>query len=606
MSPIPFPCRATAITLAIALLSAGQASALTMGELRTRSFIGQPFRATVSYRIAQEESHPQPRCLSLQPISGDFLLPSPVQIRVNEQEFSIEILSNTAISEPIIGLVLQSSCEGQNFSRSYTAFLDPEPLITAPALAQPSEPVVAVSPLTQQSSDSTPLAASQPAATPLPAAEKPAPLNRWPRQITVEQDITPAELASRYYPAGSKRHKQLLRRLYSANPSLVTPNAPIPAGSKLRTRMPAPPKSVLAAPPVTSTKPAVKPKPASKGEDRLTLLAEDSTTSKTGPRAEKREDPVRTLEADVSTMKDLQLKMETEVKQLQHSISDLAKSTALAMSAASDATSAAQEALANKATTRPDKKEGIPLWLWLAGGLLGVGGLSYWLGRRGQIASGYTAHHATVGCKAVAEINPFDTRPGIAREPITDVSIIKQGADAIEVEETESDIDRAQFLLAEGEVEEAISLLYQAIEENEQDVERWLILFHIFRERTMKTEYAQLAERFHALPPEEEDWDLVCNLGRKIDPTNPVYVHAPHTEARPAAQSAVRNEFPLDLLSAAAAEKNLPPAAINLDLPRLDLSAPLFDEAEPSESAPRLPDGKQDTKDDDFSKPCRY
>lgn len=602
MSPIPFPFRASALMLALALATS-QANALTMGELRTRSFIGQPLRTSVSYRISPEEAHPLPRCLSLQAIPGDLPLPAPVQIRVNEQDQSIEILSSNAINEPIIGFVLQSSCESQNFSRSYTVFLDPEPVISVPAIIPASEPAITPAAVTPSPEPAT---NAQPAAEPAPAP--PAPVKRPPRQIVVDEDISPTDLASRYYPVGSKRYKQLVRNLYAANPGVVTPDAPIPAGTKLRTRIPAPPKPVMASSPATTPKPAVKPKSASKGEDRLTLVTEDPVTGRITPRTEKREDPLRALETEVSSMKDLQLKMETEIKSLRQSVADLAKSTATALATASATASTAEETAAksNKTATSPGKTGGVPLWLWLAGGLVCVGGLSYWLGRRGQIASGYTVRHGATGHKTVAEINPFDTRPGIAREPVTEASIMKQNPDAIEVEEDESDIDRAQFLLAEGEVEEAIALLYKAIEENEQDVERWLILFHIFRERMMKTEYMQLAQRFHQLPPEEEDWDLVCNLGRKIDPDNPVYAHTHPTQTVPVFAFAVKDEPPLDLLSAEAANKIAPPAAVNLDLPPLDLGAPLFDDA-PNTMPPQLPDDKNSAEaTDDFSKPCRY
>lgn len=601
----PFPYRnALLASLLLGGLSVAPVHALTLGELRTQSFLGQPLHVTVVYRKSAEANPPEPRCLTLLPAENDLPTPGRVQLSVREQDNTIEIFSVGAISEPMIGFILQSTCDGQSFSRSYTAFIDPEPAVAPPIVAQQTvtEPAPAPAPDIRPESP--------------PATVKPVPLSRWPNRIVAKEAASIKDLASAYYPPESKRYKRLVKALIATNPGLTSEEDLIPAGTRLRTSQPAP------------AKPKPAPKTISGGEDRLTLVAEDPATRRAVPSQPKnREEQLQSLQSKVSTLQELQLKMETEIKQLQHSLVTLASAPAIApaiqastpailvastpapVQVASTSMTASQPAQASMAvatvSSNNNRLASIPFWAWLTGGLLCVGGFSFWLGRHARQASGYSIHRNLPPKKPEpVGLNVFNTQFGIPREPVSDTSIMHNPASGIEVEEDESDIDRAQFLLAEGEVEEAIALLYKTIDENERDIERWLILFHVFRERMMKTEYAQLALRFRELPPDEEDWDLVSNIGRKIDPDNKLYVHN-----RPAAIEPPKDEAQLDfLVSAAKAAVIEPPAKIDLGLPSLEPAEPFSATNQESAAIDTTTEEKDppSEQDDDFSKPCRY
>lgn len=614
MRSAPFRHRQSTLPLLFAAtFIAAPVHALTLGELRVQSYIGQPLNATVIYQLSADEAHPEIRCLTFSLPDNGLPGPSRPVLQLVEAERAIRILSVDAINEPIIGFTLQSTCNSLNFSRSYTGFLDMEPAVVAPVIA---EPVTTITPPVQELLPQ----AEQEMLPPL----KPVPVLRWPRRIVAENNSTLIDLVSLYYPPDSKRHRRLLNALIAANPDKIAADGTVLAGTSLRSSIPA------------SLKPAVKP--IKSGVDRLTILPEEPESARRKlPETKKVEDPLLALQSKVDTLADLQLKMETEITQLRQSLSQLEKPVASTVANIASASASSPAALlATKASTlvsagissvptradakaiapKPDltaRLAKVPFWLWLAGGLCAVAGFSFWLGRRGQRASGYVVRQGS----NAAFFSPESSTPfpphAIAREPVSEMSIIQRDPQGgFVVEEDESDIDRAQFLLADGEVEEAIALLYKSIEENEHDVERWLILFHIFRERMMKNEYAQLAMRFHDLPPDEEDWELVSNLGRKIDHDNALYArHPAEGDTTIATGHTQKAEDPvLDFLSAAAiAAAAAPPQEIKLDLPILDPAAPLsFIEPATSPEPPVLPDEgeKPDDKNDDFAKPCRY
>jgi hypothetical protein len=104
------------------------------------------------------------------------------------------------------------------------------------------------------------------------------------------------------------------------------------------------------------------------------------------------------------------------------------------------------------------------------------------------------------------------------------MSMMHHPGTGIEVSDYGSnDLAQIQVMLAQGDVAEAIDLLYKSIDEEPEDIERWLMLFRVFRQQGMKTEYANLAKNLRTIVRDEADWELVRNIGAKLDPDNHLY-----------------------------------------------------------------------------------
>jgi hypothetical protein len=104
------------------------------------------------------------------------------------------------------------------------------------------------------------------------------------------------------------------------------------------------------------------------------------------------------------------------------------------------------------------------------------------------------------------------------------MSMLHAPGQGIEVSDYGSnDLARIQIMLAQGDVSDAIDLLYKSIDEDPEDIERWLMLFRVFRQQGMKTEYAALAKNLRLVVKDEGDWELVRNIGAKLDPDNHLY-----------------------------------------------------------------------------------
>lgn len=576
-----------AFCIAMAWMSA-PAYALTLGGLQTHSFLGQPLYVKIVYRLAPDEAHPQAQCLKLSVTENGLPTVAQAVLRVAPEQWLIEVISSNAINEPLVAFTLHSNCSVLPYSRSYTVFLDPQPSIASAvevhAISAPAIVEVLASP------------------TPRPISS-PAPKMRWPSKIKVENDSTVAEIAAIYYPPGSTRYRRLLNALIAANPKTVDQDGRVVAGTQLRSATPAKPK------------PAPTLAPQVQTEDKLTLLASEPEVRTQVPKIDTTPASyAAALQEKVDTMQHVQLKMETEITQLQATLAKLEVEKLALLKQASDAAAKAAQTKTNRTALPVFPGLEAMFWLILGAMISGIAGLSFWLGRRGRRHDGYAVRQgsaALFGKNSQVAMHP----PVVAaRYPVEDPLTIQRDPNTgFIVGEEESDIDRAQFLLADGEVDEAIRLLHKAIADNERDVERWLILFHIFRERTMKTEYAQLALRFMETTPEIEDWELVCHIGRKIDPNNELYI-VKHREdaAKPSMTQA--EEAALDFLSAEAAEHSKV-ERLDLELDRLEEEIPPrpgdvdFQAPDAGNIVPELPEEnppKDDDDQDDYAKPCRY
>lgn len=137
--------------LAAALLAAGMHApdvwALGLGAIRTKSVIGEPFRAEVTL-LGTGDAMPASSCFSLDsPVTAaPDDLPWLSSARIRTQGRTVFISSQQAINEPILMVGLKLGC-GFELAREYTLLMQPsgaplleEPAAGAPPAATPAPP----------------------------------------------------------------------------------------------------------------------------------------------------------------------------------------------------------------------------------------------------------------------------------------------------------------------------------------------------------------------------------------------------------------------------------------------------------------------------------
>ncbi|WP_373973933.1 hypothetical protein NT239_09760 [Chitinibacter sp. SCUT-21] len=492
------------------LLMSPSAQSFTLGDVELQSYVGQPFRAAVPYKTHAGELL-TPDCVTL--TQGGADLPSLGNASINisqrgEQSGMLYINSRQNIGEPIVGFGIRIECNGLQISRSFTAFLNvapveepkPAPTFTAPKAVEPRE---------NRRSNEVP--------------------NRDPETFTAKRTTTLAEITKRYYPVGTPQYPRYLNKLISVNEGLSA-ETPIAAGSKiiipdlLRSSKKVPPKAPLA-------------------ETGLLRLDGVALTPPTKPKAiaSNSAEYTRQLEQKLLELNELQQKMQLEITQLNLQLAQMDASAASAsqivaapVSAASvAATQAPKRAPAPAASSiiEPSpvtQESGMAWWALLIGGTSALLAGVWWILRRRKSE---TNHYFTEHDTSQFGPNPsyHDQAPAGFASPNTMMSALHLGGSphGIEVEHTEeglaNDMARAQILIAQGETMDAIDILYRCIDEEPSDIERWLMLFRLFRQQGMKTEYAHLAQNLKVIEHDEADWELVRNIGAKLDPENPLY-----------------------------------------------------------------------------------
>lgn len=566
--------------------------AASVGDLRVGSSLGQPFSGRVVVDLNPGEDVPEPRCIRVIPDGGDLpsIGPAYVQVREGRGQSTLQIRSTEVVNEPVVAFTVEMSCGQIQWSRQFTVFLDPAPvpLENTVDAARVSAPVL-----------------------PRPANSKP-----------LKQDASLSQIAARYYSVNSKAYARYLERLQKANPAVLDPDQPLPAGTPV-VFPPRPKPAPVPKPPQPATEDAAQPvlsltEPGSKAESR-------PDTSRQTPEG-RQASYVAELERKLALMEELHGKLEQEVSQLQARLNELNASAVAMQSAGMPASVASAAAPAKPNPTAAPGSSETPrrtqvehrslawAWLGLAGVLLG-GGIAFWIWRMRrrqrdewddeQIGSGFAAARTAVMTQLAMRAARRRDEPASTQQSQFRHTVMLAG---IEVDDSDVPLmDRATLLISQGEISDAIEVLHEAINENPSDVERWLMLFRLFRQQAMKSDYASLARRFLAQKHEADDWELVRNIGARLDPENVLYerkqVDEPARDepqqplgpdeafsaalAVPVAEPAVaskpgHDEELMDFLGKQ--EPAVPPPAyahveppepVSLDLPELDLGAPV-------------------------------
>jgi hypothetical protein len=292
-----------------ALLAAGNASALGLGEVSGRAVLGQTLRLEIPLLGGEV---PAKSCFRLRAprtdVGNDFAARNGRVDVVGEGKTAKLVVTTTAaVAEPVIGFALVAGC-GFELSKDYVLLVG-LPSVAPAASAAPTMPATPVVPALPASGNAAP-------AEPAPAT-KAAPTNTAAADmLRVDSAITLEALAQRKYPLQPKAREKFMRMMRQANGGAIPENAPIAAGTELRqppglpqrrfgpylgegkaaaaapkqaSANAAAPEAPAAASPATPAKPAAATaKPAKAGKDRLVLApAAESNEAKLLAEAER-------------------------------------------------------------------------------------------------------------------------------------------------------------------------------------------------------------------------------------------------------------------------------------------------------------------------------
>lgn len=505
----------------LAGLIANQAGALTLGDIRVLSHLGETLHATVPVRLDSGELL-EAKCLKLVPdrdgLGGAVMLTSRVEMRDNVGE--IVIGSRQSIPEPILRFNLQVQC-GYGFnSREYTVLLDPPALLAAPAATTDSG---SVAPQLAESS------------APLPPVTK-------PRRERPSRPLSPAAAAPRPLAAKPVDHNPKLR---------------LSTGDESRTQ--------------------AGPARASSGGAFQLRLSADLDLSRLGKKLSANENrdlkhKLQAIESDDDMAEILRLR--NQIQTLETQMLALRQKTieVMGLDAANVAAVKAQtapETPAPVATPAPETPQASPaavevdpvtapdplpeqtpeplaqaqaaaalerpvgnsqlggwtdylIWALVAAVSLGFAYMM-WL---------YRGHHA----EAHGLPDIFDDKgnePAARNIPISRKLVNRQGSDVepnspdnAEIVVPEKDrwaIEEAQILIAQGWREQAVNLLVEQIEANPYQLDIWLMLFEIHQKSANREAFAILAERFRSIAKGLPVWNTIRQMGAAMDPDNPLY-----------------------------------------------------------------------------------
>jgi hypothetical protein len=468
-------------------LLVANAHALGLGELQLRSYVGQHLRATIPFRLSDTETLSDD-CITISNSNGDLPSIGPVEPRIRGNNIVLEGSEN--ISEPTGAFSLHINCGRVIYDRDFVVLLDPPPEV---------EPAIVT-----------------------PIAERRAPSEERPPVTTAA--TPPKRKASKAVPVADATQKPASKPVHQG---------------------------------------ASGARPAQPERDVLRIQG-DSLPPLTLPATPGSPEYARELEQRVATLKTLQGKLEADIVTLQTTLDALKKQQAAspaqdqtaaraalpaaqanasapvaapAMSAAPQPTAAAAPAptAVPVPTAAPvpvrSSQGGLPLWpLGVLAAALAGALFMWWRQRRNDAALAADLYADTMIGK------PVNLGVTLQRKLTQASGFINSqlSPTGIEVKEAQPDLDeRAQMLLLQGEVTAAIEELQRGIADAPDDVERWFLLFRIFRHQGMKIDYAQLARDFKVKHPDDEDWELVRNIGQRLDPENPLYAQTTPAAASP-------------------------------------------------------------------------
>ena len=231
--------KTTVASLVIALfgLPASSAFALALGRITVQSALGEPLRAEIDIPEinADEASSLKPTIAAPSAFRAAGLEYNPalagVQITLQRRADGrayIRLVSDRAVLEPFVDLIVQASWASGRIVRDYTILLDP-PTLRARTPAAPIAPQIAATPVAPARVTPAPIApaaaATAPAAPARAAAAPAAPARQAQnRRVSVQRGDTASEIARANKPAEVSLDQMLVALLHANQKAFINGN----------------------------------------------------------------------------------------------------------------------------------------------------------------------------------------------------------------------------------------------------------------------------------------------------------------------------------------------------------------------------------------------
>lgn len=507
----------------LAGLFAGSAGALTLGDIRVLSHLGEPLHATLPVRLDADETL-ESRCLKLVPdreglASATLQLTSRLELR--ERVGEIVIGSRQTTTDPILRFNLQVQCGYGFHSREYTLLLDPPQLAAAPAASTSvaadgaDASAISAGPLPEKPRRQRPNPPRTQTAKPV--LEPARVLDTQPKlRLSNGDESRPAGTAPRAGGTGSFQLRlsadldmSRLGKKLSANESRNLKNKLQSIQSdddmaeilRLRNQIQELETQMMSLRQKTIEVMGLDPKATSSTVGAAPAAAPVSAPA---PTAEPTPEPAASAAAEANPVDEVAVPVATT-----EPASHMANARAAAM---------AQPVGNSQLGSWTDYL----IWALVAAVTLGFGYM-LWL-YRGQHADalGLPAIFDEHGNDTVARNQPISRR--LHNRPATEAE--PNSPDNAEIVVPEKDrwaIEEAQILIAQGWREQAVSLLVEQIESNPYQLDIWLMLFEIHQKAGNREAFAVLAERFRSIAKGLPVWNTIRQMGAAMDPDNPLY-----------------------------------------------------------------------------------
>ena len=548
----------------LSLACAAPVLGATLGALQLRSALGERLDVSIPVTVADNEDLSS-GCFRLVNSEQSTELQSLHQARLTfdmqgSNRGVLQIRSDEAQSEPLLALVVRVQCPGDttvSFQREYQVLLDPRermPQINLPRTDDQSGAVPAPR-RAEQNTDSMPAAST--ASAPHKARKQRTPHVAAASHLSL-QEVPPASVPGAPAP-------QLVLRLSEPE---------IPAASLT----------------------PLSPEDAQKRRAELAALSVDQAAQLAQMEAKLAELNAR-LQALQGRMQDGS----------QPAIAVAQGDTSAAMPAVASGTPARRPHVAALVTPAAPVAEATHWWWWLLLPVLLIAALVsliYWRSRRQWRAldegDDDLIEHEHEADDEWPEPTPR-VLPVVAAAPVavaradlpvavptavTDAAAMSQNMgqgwhDAdVDVVQPDNVSDEAQLLIEHGLTEHAITLLSQEIEMRPNSLALWMKLFEAYRLTGLKEEFQEQALAFGMLFASDSLWHQVQDIGRTLDPANPLYHSVDETEDMEGMDAMAHEMAPL--VHTPLAARNIsafePVAALDPDAP-LEMSQRLPDVA---------------------------
>lgn len=568
--------------LLLALLGAGDAAALGLGEITVLSRLGERLRAEVPLVESSSENRAAADCFRLASIAeADAELPALARGKITLERTGgrarLLITSDRAIQEPALQLSVRVGC-GAELVRSYALLIDPAP------------------------GD----AAVLPPGTPLSFREQSAPANAASPGRNAWQPAageSARSLAQSLFPRQQAAQRRFLRDIQAANPDInLGPqgDASLPAGAALR--LPANSRPLDDVPTVTAkparqqTSPlpprresaAVPPRPRGQGRlaDRLVISADADEASGGAPglplrlstdlsgrvsaNAGENSRAVFRMEYKLLTalydQANQQLTLAEQVRNLESTLTQMQTATETATRGADQVLATpspdappvavvppqapAGAAPAGKPTATTPSPAASDDWWLVIGALLALVGVLVWVlrrraARRLDLSSDAGDEFAVLQSGGAENLMRGSDAPSPAKAPVAEESVgdgltvlapatepglgehtlsgHSQGSTVVtENYEFNPVMELAEIMLSFGRVKGAAQALEEYIAHNPKEaLQPWLKLLEIYRQADMRSEYETFSEKLRQhFNVAPADWDTAGELSKP--PIEPV------------------------------------------------------------------------------------